>query len=195
MLEIDGKADNIIHELGLNFNPRTELEIWAKETERKILDIVQYSTSIDYSVNAKHSYEIYDITETVKNQWLNYYGNNQYWILKFHCWRKISSSEERRPNASLILGAMSVIEPRLKNYLIPLYGLDGSGEEIIKVLNLDFRPQTELEKFVEEKRLIQDATLIQDVNIIGLLSEDPEYREAYEGLNQIREQIKQENLS
>jgi hypothetical protein len=76
-----------------------------------------------------------------------------------------------------------------------LYGLDGSGEEIIKVLNLDFRPQTELEKFVEEKKLIQDATLIQDVNIIGLLSEDPEYREAHEGLNQIREQIKQENLS
>ena len=50
-------------------------------------------------------------------------------------------------------------------------------------------------KIVEVKRLIQDATLIHDVYIIGLLSEDPEYREAYEGLNQIREQIKQENLS
>ena len=197
MTEIDAKGNDIIRELGLNFDPETELQKRINETNCEVISNEIVVSEIINIPNKKEEsiYEIYNIKNNLKNQWLNYYQKNQYWISRFHCWVKFSDSEDRRPMASLILGAMSVIESRLKDYLIPLYGLNNSGEEIIKVLNLDFRPQTELDKIVEEKRLIQDATLIQDVNIIGLLSEDPEYREAYEGLNQIREQIKQENSS
>ena len=202
MIELDTKGNKIIDELGLGFDPRTELEKRVNETNREeVLNDFSLSEIID-SVNGteEYVYEIYDIKNNLKNQWLDYYQNNQYWILEFSCWVKCSDcwvkcsdSEDRRPMASLIFGSMSIIESRLKDYLIPLYGLNSSGEEIVKVLNLDFRPETELEKREEERKIAQEATLVETSNIAAL---DLEYRAVQEGLEEIRSQFKQlENSS
>jgi chromosome condensin MukBEF complex kleisin-like MukF subunit len=67
---------------------------------------------------------------------------------------------------------------------------------VLDSLKLNFDPQLELEKRAEERKLAQEATLVQDNNVIGLLSEDLEYREVQEGIEEIRAQFKQlENSS
>ncbi len=197
MVEIDNDGHNIVNELGLNFDPRSELKKQSEQTEvAEVLDQSLVSESVISLDNKDFLYEIFKIKEELKDLWLDYFQDHQYWLSRHHCCVKCSSSEERRPIASLLLGVMSVIEPRLKDYLIPLYGLNSSGEEIVKVLNLDFRPQTELEKRDEERKLAQEATLLEGSNIIALLSEDPAYRAVQEGLDEIRAYgKKQENSS
>jgi hypothetical protein len=67
---------------------------------------------------------------------------------------------------------------------------------VLNTIGLNFDPRPELEKRAEERKLAQEATLVQNNNVIGLLSEDPEYRAVQEGLEEIRAQMKQlENSS
>jgi hypothetical protein len=192
--EIDEKGNNIVTELGLDFDPRDEIkkrnnqigfqEFSTKSLPNELADCLTEKDFLD---------EIFNLKDRLKDLWLDYFQYHQSWLINYECWVECSSSEETRPIAHLILGVMSVIEPRLKDYLIPLFGLNSSGEEIVKVLNLDFSPETELGKREEERKLAQEATFVETSNIAAL---DLEYRAVQEGLEEIRTQFKQlENSS
>jgi hypothetical protein len=87
----------------------------------------------------------------LKDKWLDYYEANQVWIDKFSCWIECIEGEDTRPNSQIILAAISLLEPRVVNYLIPLLEIDDEGEQVVKTLGLDFRPEKELEKRAEER--------------------------------------------
>ncbi|MEB3250309.1 MAG: DUF5331 domain-containing protein [Merismopediaceae bacterium] len=196
MIEIDEKGNNIVTELGLEFDPRDEIkkrndqigfqEFLTKNLPNELADCLTEKDFLD---------EIFNLKDRLKDLWLDYFQYHQSWLINHECWVKCSSSEETRPIAYLILGVMSVIEPRLRDYLIPLYGLNSSGEEIVKVLNLDFSPETELEKREEERKSAQEATLMETSSITALLATDPEYRAVHEGLEEIRAHIRQQENS
>jgi hypothetical protein len=87
----------------------------------------------------------------LKDKWLDYYEVNQSWICKLGCWVECVQSKNKRPNAKAILAAISTLEPKIIDYLIPLVDINYDGEQVVKALGLDFRPQTELETREEER--------------------------------------------
>jgi hypothetical protein len=196
MVEIDKKGNSIVTELGLDFDPRDEIKKRNDKIEIEEVSMKILSNELVDSLKEKDFLdEVFNLKERLKDLWLDYFQYHQSWIDNYECWVKCSSSEETRPIAYLILGVMSVIEPRLQDYLTPLYGLNSSGEEIVTILNLDFSPQTELEKRDEEQKSSQEVTLMETSSITALLINDPEYRAVHEGLEEIRAQIRQQENS
>jgi hypothetical protein len=127
---------------------------------------------------------------TLKDKWLDYYEANRSWIDKLiNIWGKYDGSVHR-PSAPFILGAIGSLEPKIRDYLIPLCGIDTGGNEIVRALGLNFDPRTELEKRAEE------AAKIQEAKIVPLLPDDKySIQSDIEYLNQIREEIKQQENS
>ncbi|MEG3438756.1 DUF5331 domain-containing protein [Pannus brasiliensis CCIBt3594] len=122
-----------------------------------------------------------EIKARLKDQWLDYYEINQYWIIKLACWVECVQSRSKRPNAKVILTAVSLLEPAIIDFLIPLVDIDSDGERVVKTLGLDFDPRDELKEREERRSKIQEA------EIIPLLPEstiDPDT----EYLNQFRNQ-------
>ena len=134
----------------------------------------------------------------VKERWLDYYEINQDWITKFtnaNKWWVDCSSGGCRPNALIILGAITSSDPRISDWMSIFCELQSNANELIKVLGLDFDPDEAIKIRIQQREEGKYKVLTQTVEVIGLLSEDLEYKAANEGLNQIREQIKQENSS
>jgi hypothetical protein len=91
---------------------------------------------------------------------------------------------------------VSLCPPEVTNLILLMLEVNSDINAVLDSLKLNFDPQLELEKRAEERKLAQEATLVQDNNVIGLLSEDLEYREVQEGIEEIRAQFKQlENSS
>jgi hypothetical protein len=136
------------------------------------------------------------IKATLKDKWLDYYEANQSWLPILIDFHNVSEGYGQRPHYSLILGVISALEPKLNEYFYCFSLVTNDEPAIVKALGLEFDPRLELEKRAEERKLAQEATLVQDNNVIGLLSEDLEYREVQEGIEEIRAQFKQlENSS
>lgn len=92
-----------------------------------------------------------ELTIGLKDKWLDYYELHQEWILNCACWVD-GPSKGKRPNSKIILGFLGYVEPRLKNYLIPLLDLNNSGEDVIRVLELNFDPRIELENRSKQRQ-------------------------------------------
>lgn len=125
-----------------------------------------------------------EIKAGLKDKWLDYYEVNQSWICNLGCWVKGPEDGSRRPNAHVILTAISSLEPKIIDYLIPLVEINPDGEQVVKALGLNFRPKTELEKRAEERSKNQEAEIIP---LITDIDPDTEY------LNQFRNQGTLEN--
>jgi hypothetical protein len=113
---------------------------------------------------------------SLQDKWLDYYLVNCSWFKKLPNWVQ-TPDKGTRPPSYLILGAMSVLEPSLKELLLPFCQLNSDAEKLIDLLGLNFDPSFELEKRAAE------AAASQEAEIIPLLTDaDTEY------LNKIREE-------
>jgi hypothetical protein len=113
---------------------------------------------------------------SLKDKWLDYYLINQSWLRQLSSWVK-TSDNGTRPPCLLILGAVSVLEPSLKELLLPFCELNADPAKLVDLLGLNFDPRIELEKRAAEARNSQEA------EIIPLLTDtDTDY------LNKIREE-------
>jgi hypothetical protein len=149
----------------------------------------------NYFINKIMTNNFETIKATLKDKWLDYYEANQSWIAIVIEFDNLPQNRTR-PHMSFILGVISALEPKLNEYFYYFSLVTNDEPAILKALGLDFDPQLELEKRAEERKLAQEATLVQNNNVIGLLSEDLEYREVQEGIEEIRAQFKQlENSS
>jgi hypothetical protein len=139
-----------------------------------------------------------ELKSIIKERWLDYYEINQDWIVKFTNGNKgwvDCSSGGSRPNAFLILGAITSSDPRISDWMSIFCQLQSDSNELIRVLGLDFDPDEAIKIRIQQREEGKDKALTKTVEVIGLLCEDLEYKAANEGLNQIREKIKQENSS
>ena len=120
----------------------------------------------------------------LKDKWLDYYEANRNWLQSFmnknSSWTTNVKYEgeledpkytPRRPNAHIILGTITVLEPQTQGWLVFCPNLQTDPNLIIKALGLDFDPELELKKREQQKLQIQQTTSI-------------------EYLDQIREEIK-----
>jgi hypothetical protein len=137
-----------------------------------------------------------ELKSIIKERWLDYYEINQDWIVKFtnanSGWVKCPAGGSR-PSALIILGAITCSDSRLVSWMSLFCELHSDPDKLIKVLELDFDPDEEVKIRIKQRE--EENSLTQTAEVIGLLSEDLEYKAANEGLNQIREQIKQDNSS
>ncbi|MGL5032431.1 MAG: DUF5331 domain-containing protein, partial [Microcystaceae cyanobacterium] len=112
-----------------------------------------------------------EIKPILKEKWLAFFTENADLLDIFDIWIDINiDSGEKRPHAVFLLAAIAVLEPRVKDYLIALCGVDKTGTKVIEALELNFDPRLELEK--------QKNNLAQTVDL--------EYEEINRYLNEIR---------
>jgi Family of unknown function (DUF5331) len=118
--------------------------------------------------------------ETLKPKWLDYYQINRSWIKTLMDARNgwVSTPDKgTRPSADLILGAITALEPRLAELMLPFCELNSNAEKLVELMGLHFDPRIELEKRAAE------AATSQEASILPLLTdEDTEY------LKKIREE-------
>lgn len=117
---------------------------------------------------------------SLKDKWLEYYQINRLWIKallnKPETWVKVADGGNRPP-AYFILGVISLLEPNLKEMLLPFCQLNPDADKLVTILGLHFDPDIELEKRTTELSATQEA------EIVSLLSDtDSNY------LNKIREE-------
>jgi hypothetical protein len=141
-----------------------------------------------------------DLKTTLKHEWLNYCKSNPLVIKDFKelvqaGWGIKTPDGGFRPSSPIILGILIGLHPKLSSFIATCLKLNNDSDKIIAVLNLNFDPEKELEKLAKEKEVEKQEIGIKQEQASILLSNDPEYKAANEGLNQIREQIKQENSS
>jgi hypothetical protein len=158
MLQIDKTGEDVIASLGLNFDPRDEI----RKNPRKLVS----------SVNQEAVISLTDIQPILKDKWLTFFQGNYDLMDIFDVCKEINDSPgEKRPIADFILAVISVLDPRLKDYLIALCGVDKTLTKVIEALGLNFDPRFELDK--------------QQNNLAPIV--DFEYEEMSRYLNEIRE--------
>lgn len=94
------------------------------------------------------------IKATLSDKWLDYYQINRCWIQplmdsKNCCYNTPDGG--KRPSAEIILGAITALEPKLSFWMPPFCELSSDYNNLIKVLGLNFNPETELKKREEER--------------------------------------------
>lgn len=88
-----------------------------------------------------------ELKDTLKDKWLEYYQTNQAWIDTLEENKQyVYSDDGSRPNSSFILGAISILEPRIKELLIFCCSLNSNPDKLVEVLGLDFDPNKEIER-------------------------------------------------
>lgn len=117
---------------------------------------------------------------TLKPKWLDYYQINRCWIRSLmdskNGWVN-TPDKGKRPSSDVILGAITALEPRLAELMLPFCELNSDANKLVDLLGLHFDPVIELEKRAVE------AAKTQEAEIIPFLSDaDTEY------LNKIREE-------
>ncbi|QCS48176.1 hypothetical protein FEK30_01285 [Picosynechococcus sp. PCC 11901] len=92
------------------------------------------------------------IKPSIKTKWLDYFENNQDWlnILMDRGESVATPDGGRRPQGSVILGAISAKEPRLAESLYLFSLVEANFDTIVDVLGLNFDPLLELRN-LEEK--------------------------------------------
>jgi hypothetical protein len=115
---------------------------------------------------------------SIKQKWLDYYELNNDWLIKCPSWIDTPDGG-KRPQASLVLGVITALEPRLLEFLPVLIDLSNNVDEIVRTFGLNFDPRKEL-----EKRAIELAASQETETPFVLTDLDTEY------LNKIREETK-----
>lgn len=139
-----------------------------------------------------------EIKATLKDKWLDYYEVNKDWILNIMNTNQSSIKScdgGYRPNAWLILGVITCTEEPLADFMLPFSELQSDPGKIIQVLGLDFDPNKELQERMKKREANQQDALTQTAEVIVFLSEDPEYLEAHQGLEEIRSMARQQGNS
>jgi hypothetical protein len=143
------------------------------------------------------------LTNAIRDKWLDYCRSNLIWLNELQQLKKnglsnliVETSDGGiRPQASVLIGILIGIYPECASIINICFQLNSDPTKIIIALGLNFDPLKELEKLAEEKEIEKKEIGRKKDQTNILLSNDPEYKAANEGLNQIREQIKQENSS
>lgn len=93
-----------------------------------------------------------ELKVSLKDKWLDYYQANYSWLklLMEEGGCHTDTNSGSRPNSLLILGAVSVLEPSLRDMLPAFCSLDTNEDKLVEVLELDFDPEQEIEKRTKE---------------------------------------------
>ena len=83
-----------------------------------------------------------EVKATLKDRWLDYYEANQVWIDPILINKK--GEELKLMRNFLILGSITSIEPKLKEYLPLFCQLNTNSDDLVRVMGLDFNPANEL---------------------------------------------------
>lgn len=82
-----------------------------------------------------------DLTNSLKQKWLQYFQVNRVWIAREMELEYVATPDGgRRPSSYLILGVVSVLEPQLVQLLEPFTRLNPDLNALIDVLELNFDP-------------------------------------------------------
>jgi hypothetical protein len=140
-----------------------------------------------------------DYKALIKEKLLDAYEKNPLVLEKILQAREKANLTEKYRffNSHYLAGIIvSLCPPEVTNLILLSLELNSNIDFVLQIIGLNFDPQQELEKRAEARKLAQEATLIPENNVIGFLSEDLEYREVQEGIEEIRAQFKQlENSS
>lgn len=86
------------------------------------------------------------IKPSIKSKWLDYYENNHEWFtLLMNGGEYVDTPDGgRRPQGSVIIGAVSSMEPRLAEILYHFFLVSANHDTVVDVLGLNFDPTKEL---------------------------------------------------
>ncbi len=80
-------------------------------------------------------------TASIRQKWLDYYQANRPWLVLQMEGRSTRTPDGgRRPTASLVLGVVNALEPKLGNLMVPFFKLNSDEDALVEVLGLDFDP-------------------------------------------------------
>lgn len=92
---------------------------------------------------------IEQLRHSLKLKWLRYYQQNRSWLVKLQVWG--TENGKRCPASSLILAAVSSVEPELTELLPLLVALNNDPDRIVFALGLNFDPDEELKLMSDEQ--------------------------------------------
>lgn len=86
------------------------------------------------------------IKPSIKTKWLDYYENNQEWMkLLMDSGEYVETPDGgRRPQGSVVIGAVSSMEPRLAEILYHFFLVHANFDTVVDVVGLNFDPLMEL---------------------------------------------------
>jgi hypothetical protein len=92
------------------------------------------------------------IKPSLKTKWLDYYDNNQEWFRLLMDGGDYVDTPDggRRPAATLILGSMSALEPRLAEILYHFFLVHANFDTVVEVVGLNFDPDLEMKNVARE---------------------------------------------
>lgn len=88
------------------------------------------------------------IKPSIKTKWLDYYENNQEWMKLLMDGGEYVETPDggRRPQGSVIVGAISAMESRLAEILYHFFLVHANFDTVVDVIGLNFDPLMELKK-------------------------------------------------
>ncbi len=103
-----------------------------------------------------------ELKPNLKDKWLDYYEANQRMVrqLMKNGHQLAYGNGFSRPNSEFILGIISVLEPRVEEYLFCFFLVSKDLDQIVSILGLNFDPETELKKRREKNSKSQQAAII-----------------------------------
>ncbi|ACB53881.1 conserved hypothetical protein [Crocosphaera subtropica ATCC 51142] len=118
-------------------------------SNKGILNIVTFVIRIKFMMTFEQ------IKVSLPDKWLDYYQINRCWIKPLmdsrNLWKPIPNNGGKRPCADIILGAITALEPELAYWIPPFCEIEPNQDKFVKVLGLDFDPETELNNREEER--------------------------------------------
>lgn len=91
------------------------------------------------------------IKPSIKTKWLDYYENNQEWLkLLMDSGEFVATPDGgRRPQGSVVMGAVSSLEPRLAEILYHFFLVHANFDTVVDVIGLNFDPAVELKNLTD----------------------------------------------
>ena len=146
-----------------------------------------------------------DIKSILKEKLLDAYEANPSLVEEIESLRRLFYSNDRGEffEPRFLIGLLIGLYPEFANFINLLLQLNSDPADMLRILELNFKPTEELQKRQEERLAqIQQVALIEGEKTINIGSDEqnkseiyPEYETASKYLDEIREQIKQENSS
>jgi hypothetical protein len=86
------------------------------------------------------------IKPSLKTKWLDYYENNHEWMQLLMDGGEFVETPDggRRPQGSVVIGAVSSMEPRLAEILYHFFLVHANYDTVVDVVGLNFDPTKEL---------------------------------------------------
>ncbi len=103
-----------------------------------------------------------ELKPILKDKWLDYYEANQRMVIQLmkNGHKLAYGNGFSRPNSEFILGIISVLEPRVEEYLFCFFLVSKDLDQIVSILGLNFNPEVELGRRREENFKSQTSAII-----------------------------------